>query len=329
MDLTTTYLGLTLRNPIVPSASPLSRELDTVKQMEDAGAAAVVLYSLFEEQIQFEAKALDHFLTHGSDSFAEALSYFPQPKEFRRGPDEYLEHIRKIKQAVDIPVIASLNGVSTGGWIEYARKMEDAGADALELNVYYIPTNPKLTAAAVEEVYVEIIREIKRSVTIPLAVKVGPYFTSIVNMANRLTEAGANGLVLFNRFYQPDIDIDNLAVAPNLLLSTPQEMRLPLRWIAILFGQVRADFGATTGIYAAEDVVKLVMAGANVTMMCSALLRHGVSRIGEVLVDLQNWMDEHEYDTIQKMRGTMSQKFCPEPAAFERANYMKVLQSYE
>jgi len=328
MDLKTQYLGLSLKNPIVPSASPLSREIDTIKKLEDAGASAVVMYSLFEEQLVFEQKEMHHFLIQGTESFAEAVSYFPEPDEFNLGPDAYLEHIRKAKEAVDIPVIGSLNGVSTGGWIDIARKMQQAGADALELNVYYIPTDPGLSAQDVEGIYVDVLSAVKKAVSIPVSVKLGPYFTSLPNMARRLQEAGADGLVLFNRFYQPDLDIEKLEVVPNLLLSTPQEMRLPLRWIAILYGRLRLDLAATTGIYSAEDVAKMLMAGANVTMMCSALLRHGVGRITEVLSDLRAWMEEHEYDSIQIMQGSLSQKSCPEPAAFERANYMKVLNSY-
>jgi len=328
MDLTTTYLGLSLKNPIVPSASPLSRELDTVKKLEDAGASAIVMYSLFEEQLQFEAAELTHFLENGTDSFAEATSYFPEPDEYHMGPDEYLEQIRKIKKTVGIPVIASLNGVSTGGWIDHAKKMQDAGADALELNVYYIPTDPKLSALDVETIYVDVLKAVKGAVKIPVAVKLSPYFTSTINVANKLVSAGANGLVLFNRFYQPDIDIEKLEVAPNLMLSTPNEMRLPLRWIALLYGRVNTDLAATTGIYTAQDAIKAIMAGANVTCMCSALLRHGVGRITEVLTEMKAWMEENEYKSIAQMRGSMSQKSCPEPAAFERANYMKVLQSY-
>jgi len=328
MDLKTQYLGLSLKNPIVPSASPLSREIDTIKKLEDAGAAAVVMYSLFEEQLVFEQKEMHHFLIQGTESYAEAVSYFPEPGDFRLGPDEYLEHIRKAKDAVDIPVIGSLNGVSTGGWIDYAQKMQQAGADALELNVYYIPTDSNLTAQDVEGIYVDVLAAVKKSVTIPVSVKLSHYFTSLPNMARRLQEAGADGLVLFNRFYQPDLDIESLEVVPNLLLSTPQEMRLPLRWIAILYGRVQLDLAATTCIHSAEDVAKMLMAGATVTMMCSALLRHGVGRITEVLNDLRAWMQEHDYESVQIMRGSLSQKSCPEPAAFERANYMKVLNSY-
>jgi dihydroorotate dehydrogenase (fumarate) len=329
MDLSTTYLGLELKNPLVASSSPLSREIDTAKQLEDNGAAAVVMWSLFEEQLQFESKELNHFLELGSESFAEAQSYFPDQKEYHTGPEDYINHLRKLKEAVNIPVIASLNGVSTGGWIDMATQMQDAGADALELNVYYIPTDARLTGADVEKVYVDVLKAVKSKVSIPVAVKLSPYFTSTISMANKLTEAGADGLVLFNRFYQPDIDIENLEVVPNILLSTPQEMRLPLRWIAILKGRVETSLAATTGIYTAEDVIKMMMAGADVTMLCSALLRHGVGRVGEILTDLKTWMEEHEYDSISTMKGSMSQKSCPEPAAFERANYMKVLQSYE
>lgn len=328
MDLSTTYLGMHLKNPIVPSSSPLSRDIGTVKRMEDAGASAVVMWSLFEEQLQFDAKELHHFLTYGTESFAEAVSYFPEHEEYNLGPDEYLNHISKLKEAVDIPIIGSLNGVSTGGWIDYAKKMQEAGADALELNVYYIPTNPNLSSSDVEYIYLDILKAVKDSVNIPVSMKLGPYFTSLSNMALRLADAGADGLVLFNRFYQPDIDIENLEVFPNLLLSTPQEMRLPLRWIAVLYGRVNVDFSATTGIYTVEDVLKMLMAGASTTQMCSALLRHGIGRITEILTDLKTWMEEHEYDSVAMMKGSMSQKSCPEPAAFERANYMKTLNSY-
>lgn len=328
MDLSTTYLGMELKNPLVVASSPLSREIDTVKQLEDKGASAIVMWSLFEEQLQFESKELAHFLEHGAESFAEAMSYFPEAQDYKTGPEEYLNHIKALKDAVDMPVIASLNGVSTGGWIDHALKMQDAGADALELNVYYIPTDPQLGATNVEDIYVEVLQSVKSKVKIPVSIKLSPYFTSMIGMANRLVGAGADGLVMFNRFYQPDIDIENLEVSPNLLLSTPQEMRLPMRWIAILKGRVNASLAATTGIYTAEDVLKMMMAGADVTMLCSALLRHGVGRVEEILADMKTWMEEHEYDSINTMKGSMSQKSCPEPAAFERANYMKMLQSY-
>lgn len=328
MDLSTNYLGFELKNPIVPSASPLTRDLDTAKRMEDAGASALVMHSLFEEQITHESLELDHFMTHGTESFAEALSYYPEPDEFKLQPEEYVEHIAKLKQALSIPVIASLNGVSTGGWVEYGKKMQDAGADALELNIYYIATDPFQFSLDIETRYLEVIREVKKHVTVPVAVKIGPHFTSVANMAMRMADEGADGLALFNRFYQPDIDIEELEVKPNLLLSTSQEMRLVTRWLAILYGQVDVDLAATTGIYTAEDAIKSLMAGANVAMMCSALLRHGVDRITQVLDDMKIWMEEHEYDSVKTMRGSMSQKACPEPAAFERANYMKTLNSY-
>lgn len=328
MDISTSYLGLDLKNPIVPSSSPLTCELDSVKKLEDAGAAALVMHSFFEEQIQFEAEELDHFLLHGTDSCAEAISYFPEADDYRLGPEEYLEQIRKIKKTVDIPVIASLNGVSTGGWIDYAKKMQDAGADAIELNVYFLPTDLNKSSADIEQVYVDVAKAVKSSVIIPVALKLSPFFTNVVNISNRLVSAGADGLVLFNRFYQPDIDIEKLEVEPNLKLSKAREKRLPLRWIAILYGRIQADLAHTTGIYTATDVIKSVMAGANVTMMCSALLKHGENHIADVLKDTVEWMEEHEYESIAQMRGSMSQKNCPEPTAFERANYMKSLQSY-
>jgi dihydroorotate dehydrogenase (fumarate) len=328
VDISTSYLGLDLKNPIVPSSSPLTCELDSVKKLEDAGAAALVMHSFFEEQIQFEAEALDHFLLHGTDSCAEATSYFPEADDYRLGPEEYLEQIRKIKKTVDIPVIASLNGVSTGGWIDYAKKMQDAGADAIELNVYFLPTDLNKSSADIEQVYVDVAKAVKSSVIIPVALKLSPFFTNVVNISNSLVSAGVDGLVLFNRFYQPDIDIEKLEVEPNLKLSKASEMRLPLRWIAILYGRIQADLAHTTGIYTATDVIKSIMAGANVTMMCSALLKHGENHIADVLKDTAEWMEEHEYESIEQMRGSMSQKNCPEPTAFERANYMKSLQSY-
>jgi len=328
MDLTTRYLGLSLKNPIVPSASPLSHSLDTMKRLEDAGAAAIVMYSLFEEQISHEAAELAHYLSHGTESYAEAVSYFPDPGEFRTGPEEYLEQVRKAVRSLDIPVIASLNGISTGGWTDYAKKIEEAGADALELNVYYIPTDPAKTSADVEQMYVDVLKAVKSSIHIPVSIKLSPFFSAMANMATRLDAAGADGLVLFNRFYQPDIDLENLEVSPSVILSTPQAMRLPLRWVAILYGKVRASLAATSGIHTAEDVLKILMAGADVTMMASALLKHGPEHVGTVLKDLQRWMESHEYDSVTQMKGSMSHKSVAEPAAFERANYMKVLQSY-
>jgi dihydroorotate dehydrogenase (fumarate) len=328
MDLTTTYLGLKLKNPIVPSASPFSHTLDSMKRLEDAGAAAVVMYSLFEEQIEHEALALDHFLSSTAEIHAEAPDYFPEPAEYNLGPDQYLGLIRHAKQSLAIPVIASLNGVTVGGWIEYAKKIQEAGADALELNIYYIPTDPNMTGREVEDRYLTILREVKKAITIPVAVKLSPFFSSIPNIAVRLEEAGADGLVLFNRFYQPDIDIDQLEVVPGVVLSTSEAIRLPLRWIAILRGHLRASLAATSGVHTAADVLKLVMVGADVTMMCSALLKHGPKRVTEVLEDLDRWMQEHEYVSIEQMKGSMSQRSVADPSAFERANYMKALQRY-
>ncbi len=329
MDLSTTYMGLKLKNPIVPSASPLSENVDTVKAMEDAGAAAVVVYSLFEEQITHETGELDHYLSFHAESYAEATTYFPEPEEFTLGPYEYLDHIANLKKAVDIPVIGSLNGVSSGGWAKYAKNIQDAGADAIELNVYYIPTNPNITGSEIENMYVDTLKAVKENVTIPVAIKLSPFFTSMANMAKKLDHAGANALVLFNRFYQPDFDLENLEVVPNLELSSNWEMRLPLRWIAILYGQIKASLAATSGIHNHLDVLKIMMAGGDVAMMASELLRNGIGRISEILKDLEHWMEEHEYDSIDLMKGSMSQKSVNEPAAFERANYMKLLQSYE
>lgn len=329
MDLSTTYLGLNLRNPVVPSASPLSYTLDGMKRLEDAGAAAIVMYSLFEEQIAHEAAELDHYLNYGKESYAEALTYFPEPQEYNVGPDEYIEQVRKAKQSLGIPVIGSLNGISTGGWIKYARNIEEAGADALELNVYYIPTHPDVTSSEAEDRYLEVLHEVKRAVRIPVAMKLSPYFSAMAHMAKRLEYGGANGLVLFNRFYQPDIDLEALEVKPNVVLSTPNAMRLPLRWIAILYGRVKLSLAATSGIHSAGDVIKMVMAGADVTMMCSALLKNGPEYLTKVLSDLDQWLLEHEYTSIRQMKGSMSQKSVADPAAFERANYVKALQSFK
>jgi dihydroorotate dehydrogenase (fumarate) len=329
MDLTTTYLGMKLRTPLVPSASPLSEEIDNIKRMEDAGASAVVLSSLFEEQLLLDRYELYHHLTHGTESFAEALTYVPEPDDIRLGAEDYLERIRKAKEAVAIPIIASLNGVTIGGWTDYANLIQEAGADALELNIYYIPTDPALTGAEVEQTYLNILTMIKSLVTIPVAVKLSPFFSNLANMARRLDEAGADGLVLFNRFYQPDIDLDNLVVRPNVILSTPQALRLPLRWIAILHGRVKADLAATSGIHTAHDVIKMLMAGANITMLCSVLLRYGVSHIRMIEQGLRQWMEEREYESVAQMRGSMSQIHCANPAEFERAQYIRALQSFK
>lgn len=325
MDLSTTYLGLKLRSPLVAAASPLSEEIDSIKQMEEAGAAAVVLYSLFEEQLRQDRLELARHLEHGTESFPEALTYFPEPEEFRLGPDEYLEHISKAKAAVKMPVIASLNGSSRGGWTQYAKAIEKAGADALELNIYYIPTDMNLSSLDVEQNYLDILKAVKSEVRIPVAVKLSPFFTNFANMARRLDEAGANGLVLFNRFYQPDIDLETLEIKPNILLSTPMAMRVPLRWIALLYGKVKASLAGTSGIHRASDVIKMLMAGADVTMLCSALIRHGVRQIGVIERDLVAWLEEHEYDSAQQLKGSLSQKNCADPSAFERAQYMKAI----
>ncbi len=314
MDLTTTYLGLKLRSPLVPSASPLSEDIDKIKQMEEAGAAAVVLPSLFEEQLRQERMALNQNLEQGTLSSPEALSYFPEPNEFKLGPEEYLEHIARAKKAVAIPVIASLNGSSMGGWTQYASLMEKAGADALELNIYHIPTDIDQPAHEVEKLYLDILNAVKSQVTIPVAVKLGPFFTNFANMARRLDKGGTDGLVLFNRFYQPDIDLEELAVRPSLLLSTPMAMRLPLRWIAILYSHVRASLAATSGIHHATDIVKMLMAGADVTMLCSVLLRHGVGQLRFIERSLCEWMEQHEYESVTQLKGSMSQKNSPIPA---------------
>ena len=328
VDLTSTYLGLKLKNPLVASSSPLSHKVETVRQLEEAGAAAVVLYSLFEEQIIQESLRLHEDLTRGTYQFAEAMTYLPEIGVYSIGPDAYVEHLQKVKQATQFPVIGSLNGVSTGGWIDYAQKIEQAGADALELNLYYLSTDPDLTSAELEETYLTLVRDVCERIKIPVAVKLSPFFTALPNFAKRLVSAGANGLVLFNRFYQPDFDLEELEVVPNLILSNSHELRLPLRWIAILYGRVNADLALTSGVHSATDMIKAVMAGASVSMVASELLQNGVARTGVMLSDLEAWMEEHEYVSIQQMKGSMSQQAVAEPAAFERANYMKVLSSY-
>jgi len=328
MDLSTTYLGLKLKNPVVPSAGPLSHSLDSMKRLEDAGASAIVMYSLFEEQIAHETAELYHYLSYGTESFAEALTYFPDTGQYNLGPDAYVELIHRAKKALGIPVIGSLNGITVGGWIDYARKIEQAGADALELNIYYIPTDPTLTGSEVEDRYLEVLHAVRRTISIPIAMKLSPFFSSMAYTAKRMDLAGANGLVLFNRFYQPDIDLETMDVLPNVILSTPQAMRLPLRWIAILHGKVKASLAATSGIHTSQDVLKMLMAGADVTMMCSALLRNGPKHIQQVISDLETWMIDHEYISVQQMKGSMSQKNIADPSAFKRANYMKALNTY-
>jgi dihydroorotate dehydrogenase (fumarate) len=327
--LGTNYLGLTLRNPIVVSSSPLSQNLDSIRRVEDAGAAAIVMYSLFEEQIAMESCYLDYFLTSGAHHSAEAMSYFPEMSSYNVGPDEYMNLILRAKEAVDIPIIGSLNGISAGGWTDFATLIQEAGADALELNVYYVPANPDIPGEEIENLYLAALASVKRTVSIPVAMKLSPYFSSTANMAKRFVEEGANGLVLFNRFYQPDFALESLEVMPRLVLSSSDELRLPLRWVAILYGRLMVDFAITSGIHNHEDVLKGLMAGAKVTMMASELLQHGIKRIKEILSDVERWMTEHEYESVSQMIGSMSQKHCPQPAAFERANYVKTLASYQ
>lgn len=329
IDLKTTYLGLSLKNPLVASASPLSKNVDSVRQLEDAGAAAVVLYSLFEEQILQESLALNEVLNRGTESFAEALTYFPEVENYNIGAEKYLKHLQKIKAAVDIPVIASLNGSSRGGWLEYAGKIQDAGADALELNIYHMPTDMQLTSDELEQKQIDLVRLIRGNLTIPLSIKLSPYYSAFASHARRITEAGADGLVLFNRFYQPDLDIVNLKVLANLDLSRSEELRLPLRWVAILFDRIQTDFAITSGIHTREDIVKAIMAGANVAMMASTLLKNGIPHLSTLLNGLENWMETYQYTSVEQMRGVMSQNRVENPAAFERANYLKILNSLE
>lgn len=328
-ELSTKYLGLSLKNPLVASASPLSEDVETAKNLERAGVSAIVMYSLFEEQIVKESLALDHYMEQGTESYAEALSYFPEFGRYTIGAETYLEHLRALKEAVDIPVIASLNGVTRGKWIEYAERMEASGADALELNVYYLPTDPKEDSQSVEANYLDLIQNVCMAVEIPVAVKISPFFTSIPYFSSQVIKAGAKGLVLFNRFYQPDFDLDELEVVPGLKLSNNDEMLLPLRWISIMYGRVPADFALTTGVQSGVDILKAMMAGAKVTMVASEFLRKGVGRATEMIDSVKLWMEEHEYESVEQMQGSMSQKSVADPAAFERANYMKVLSSYK
>lgn len=328
MDLRTTYMGMELSNPLVASSSPLTYSLDGIKRLAEAGPGAIVMHSLFEEQLAMESHALNHYLTHGTESYAEATSYFPEAESYRIGPDVYLDLIRQGKESTGLPIIGSLNGVSTGGWVSYARQIQDAGADGLELNIYYLPTEEQISSTEIEQIYVDVLTDVKKSVTIPVAMKLSPYFSSVAWMARRLSESGADALSLFNRFYQPDLDLDALDVVPSLQLSTSEEMRLPLRWVAILHGRVGCDLALTTGVHNAQDALKGLMAGANVVMMCSELLHNGPQRIAQVRDEMAAWLEAHEYDSARQCIGSMSQKHVAEPAAFARANYLKVLKSY-
>ncbi|MFO1372784.1 MAG: dihydroorotate dehydrogenase-like protein [Candidatus Competibacteraceae bacterium] len=329
MDLRTTYMGMELKHPIVASAGPLTGSVANIKRLEDAGAAAVVMFSLFEEQLKHESAALEYLMTAGTESFAESLNYFPEVEDYTVGPDSYLDILRRASEAVDIPVIGSLNGITNTGWIEYAKLMQEAGAKGVELNIYYIPADLTTSGREVEERYVEIIRAVKAAVTIPVAVKLSPFFSAIGSMAKALDDAGADALVLFNRFYQPDFDLDKLEVAPNLHLSTPDEIRLPLLWIAILYGRLRASLGATRGVHTPVEIVKYLMAGADIVMTTSALLKNGIDYITTLRNGLQAWMEMHRYVSVAQMKGSMSQHNVADPTAFERANYIKTLESYK
>lgn len=325
VDLSTEYLGMRLRTPLVASASPLSASIDNIKRLEDAGASAVVLYSLFEEQLQAGSGVPAHQVTDPAANPWEVEDLVTSQSNYRTQPEGYLEHLRKAKEAVKIPIIASLNGTSIGGWTEYAKQMQQAGADALELNIYYIPTEIHMAGGQVERTYEEIVERVRSAVTIPMAVKLGPYFSNMANMAWRMERAGADGLVLFNRFYQPDINVEIPEVRPYILLSTPDALRLPLRWIAILYGQLHTDLAASGGIHEAPDVVKMLMAGASVTMLCSVLLRRGIGYIELLEGELGRWMEGHEHASIAEIQGTMSQRNSTDPSAFERAHYVRAL----
>lgn len=328
MDLSTTYLSFRLPHPLMPGASPIVDDLDMVKRLEDAGAAAIVMHSLFEEQITREQLGAMHSMETPAESFPEALSYFPEPEDFPLGPEQYLEHVQAIKKAVGVPVIASLNGVTPAGWLRYAKLIEQAGADALELNVYFLATDPAEDSEQVERRTAEIVKSVKRSVSIPVAVKLSPFFSSLTHFACELDELGADGLVLFNRFYQPDIDPESLEVVPTLHLSDPAELLLRLRWLAILSGRVWASLGVTGGVHSAEDAIKAIMAGAHGVQMVSSILRHGPEHLKTVREGIQSWLEKHEYESLEQMRGSMRLQSCPDPGAFERANYMRVLQSW-
>ncbi len=329
MNLSTTYMGIPLKNPIVPSASPISESVDNIRRLADAGAPAVIMFSIFEEQLRMDAAAMDHYTTAGDNIYAESTSFFPPLEEYHVAPTRYLDIINRASQAVDIPIIGSLNGLSSEGWIDYATQIEQAGAAALELNIFMVPTDPKVSGSQVEQHYIDIVKAVKDAVTIPVAVKMSPFFSSIANMSKRFEEAGADGLVLFNRFIQPDFDLEELEVVPTLHLSTPQEIVLPLRWIAILYGKLGISLGATRGVHSAVEVVKYILAGADIVCTTAALLKHGIPVLGRMLEDLEKWMDEHEYESVEQMKGAMSQKSVSDPSAFERANYIKTIEHFK
>jgi dihydroorotate dehydrogenase (fumarate) len=329
MNLNTTYLGIPLKNPIVPSASPLSENVDNIRRMADAGASAITMFSIFEEQLRIEAAAMDHYTTAGDNIYAESTSFFPKIDDYQIAPTRYLDIIHRASQSVDIPIIGSLNGMSSEGWIDYASQIEQAGAKAIELNIFMLPTDPKVSGVEVEDSYIDIVKAVKEIVTIPVAVKMNPFFSSIANMAKRFEEAGADGLVMFNRFIQPDFDLDELEVVPNLTLSGPGEIRLPLRWIAILYGKLGISLAASRGVHSSDEVVKYILAGADVVCTTSALLKRGIPFIGTLLNDLTRWMDEHEYESVEQLKGAMSQQSVADPAAFERANYIKTIEHFK
>lgn len=328
VDLSTKYLGIQLKNPLVASASPLCENIENIKQMEKCGIAAVVLHSLFEEQVLLQEKELNYALTQNTESYAESLSYFPDVNDYSFAPDEYIEYIAKVKKAVDIPIIGSLNGISNSGWIKYGEKIEEAGADALELNIYYLPTRKTISCQQVENAYLDLVRALRQNIKIPLAIKLSPYFNSIADIANKLAEEGTEGLVLFNRFYQPDIDLIDMTVAPNLELSRSSELRLRLRWVGILYQKIKSDLAITGGVHTVEDIIKGILTGANITMMTSALLEKGIPYIEEMVRGIEEWLRRNNYNSINEIRGILSQKNIKETDAFERANYLKVLKSY-
>jgi len=328
MDLRSTYMGMELKHPIIASSSPLSERLENIKQMEDAGAAAVVMFSLFEEQIKHENAAIEHLITSGTESFAESLSYFPAFEDYQTGPEEYLNLLRQAAEAVDIPVIGSLNGITNEGWVDTARMMQDAGARGIELNAFYIPAHLYMTGREVEERYLEVLKAVKESVTIPVALKLSPFFSAMGNMARQFDEAGADALVLFNRFYQPDFNLDKLEVVPNLELSTAAEIRLPLLWIAVLHGRINASLAATRGVHSHTDAIKYLLAGADAVMTTSGMLRHGIAFLTTLVDGLRAWMEDNGYESVEQLKGSMSQRNCLDPDAFERANYIKILESY-